>query len=547
MGGKAGRHAPVFGKYQQKAEFFMCSCVGKSNHNVQKTPGGLIFRQRWNNLQFVTSASFLLTVYADYLTSARRNLQCSSGTITPPQLLAFAKSQVDYILGDNPRATSYMVGYRKNYPQQVHHRASSIVSFKVNPSFVTCRGGYATWFSRKASNPNLLTGAIVGGPDAYDNFADRRDNYQQTEPATYNNAPLLGVLARLNAGHAGYNQLLQVDVPLLKPTAAQPETKVTPNAGLTAIAQKLTSSWNADGKKYYRYSVTVTNKSNKTIKNLNISVTKLYGPLWGLTKTAGGSYGLPTWVNSLPAGKSIELVYIHTNAPAEVKINVLVIMVLVFHGEVPKHHHPRVGYDVSNVTVAEQLWQSIRVKRLSDISALDVKHAKVLERSAHSSPQCRTITSMVELDQHSEFLRNLDTALMPDAKTANHSHNDCIFKETLMPSNEVLSAAECSNVNNNNFIIRETNMNNHLSHGFHTPPMNNNSDLTERKKYRRESFLRWKNSRCKTNTHFASGDCNTPFTTNDFSEQAILAFRCLIPLDDGSWFNDESIRSIRVV
>ncbi|PWA21989.1 endoglucanase 6 [Artemisia annua] len=40
MGGKAGRHAPVFGKYQQKAEFFMCSCVGKSNHNVQKTPGG---------------------------------------------------------------------------------------------------------------------------------------------------------------------------------------------------------------------------------------------------------------------------------------------------------------------------------------------------------------------------------------------------------------------------------------------------------------------------------------------------------------------------
>lgn len=94
MGGKAHGHGPVFGKYQEKAEFFMCSCVGKSSRNVQKTPGGLIFRQRWNNLQFVTSASFLLTVYADYLTSARRNLQCSSGTFTPTQLLAFAKSQV---------------------------------------------------------------------------------------------------------------------------------------------------------------------------------------------------------------------------------------------------------------------------------------------------------------------------------------------------------------------------------------------------------------------------------------------------------------------
>jgi endoglucanase len=116
--------------------------------------------------------------------------------------------QVDYILGDNPRATSYMVGYGNNYPQRVHHRGSSIVSIKANPKFVSCVGGYATWFSSKKSNTNVLTGAIVGGPDAYDDFADERKNYEQTEPATYNNAPLIGVLARLSGGHGGYNQLL---------------------------------------------------------------------------------------------------------------------------------------------------------------------------------------------------------------------------------------------------------------------------------------------------------------------------------------------------
>ena len=198
----------MFEKYQQKAEYFMCSCIGKGGRNVQKTPGGLIYRQRWNNLQFVTSASFLLTVYSDYLQSAGRSIQCSSGTASPSELLNFAKSQVDYILGDNPRATSYMVGYGSTYPQQVHHRGSSIVSIKANPSFVTCRGGYATWFSRKASDPNLLDGAIVGGPDGYDNFADERDNYEQTEPATYNNAPILGVLARLNGGKNPFSQLL---------------------------------------------------------------------------------------------------------------------------------------------------------------------------------------------------------------------------------------------------------------------------------------------------------------------------------------------------
>ncbi|XP_058111585.1 endoglucanase 6-like [Magnolia sinica] len=118
--------------------------------------------------------------------------------------------EVDYILRDNPRTTSYMVGYGSNFPQQVHHRGSSFVSVKVDPSFMCCREGYNTWYSRKASDPNLLVGAIVGGPDAYDNFADERENYEQTEPATYNNAPLLGVLARLNGENSGLNQLLPV-------------------------------------------------------------------------------------------------------------------------------------------------------------------------------------------------------------------------------------------------------------------------------------------------------------------------------------------------
>ncbi|CAA6665864.1 unnamed protein product [Spirodela intermedia] len=177
--GKAGKHAAVFERYQQKAEYFMCACLGKGSRNVRRTPGGLLFRQRWNNLQFVSTAAFSLTVYSDYLTSAGKNLRCSGGTAAPAELLSFAKSQVDYILGTTPGT----------FPQQVHHRASSIVSIKVNPSFVSCRGGYDTWYGRKGSDPNLLVGAIVGGPDAYDNFADERDNFEQTEPATYNNAP----------------------------------------------------------------------------------------------------------------------------------------------------------------------------------------------------------------------------------------------------------------------------------------------------------------------------------------------------------------------
>ncbi|XP_074264981.1 endoglucanase 6-like [Silene latifolia] len=343
MQGKGGVYRSVFQKYQQKAEYFMCSCLGKGSRNVQKTPGGLIYRQRWNNMQFVTSASFLLTVYSDYLSSSHSSMQCSGMNVLPSELFSTAKSQVDYILGDNPRATSYMVGYGNNYPQQVHHRASSIVSYKANPTFVACRQGYATWYGRKASDPNVLTGATVGGPDAYDNFADERDNYEQTEPATYNNAPLIGVLARLT-GHSGYSQLLPVEIPDVKPVSPKPtpapqakptpkpKAKFTPapqakpthapasSSAPVAIKQQKTSSWVFRGRTYYRYSASVTNKSAKPIKHMQISIKGLHGPIYGLTKY-GNSYIFPAWVNSLPAGKSLEFVYIHASTPASVSVS----------------------------------------------------------------------------------------------------------------------------------------------------------------------------------------------------------------------------------
>ncbi|KAI3866844.1 hypothetical protein MKX03_006734, partial [Papaver bracteatum] len=71
----------------------MCACLGKGIQNVQKTAGGLLFHQRWNNLQFVTSAAFLMTVYADYLTTDEENVQCPRGTASLDEFHAMDKSQ----------------------------------------------------------------------------------------------------------------------------------------------------------------------------------------------------------------------------------------------------------------------------------------------------------------------------------------------------------------------------------------------------------------------------------------------------------------------
>ena len=102
--------------------------------------------------------------------------------------------QVDYILGSNPLNMSYMVGYGKKFPKRIHHRGSSLPSISQHPQHIDC-GGRDTYFSTNNPNPNLLTGAVVGGPDIKDSYADSRSDYEHSEPTTYINAPLVGLLA----------------------------------------------------------------------------------------------------------------------------------------------------------------------------------------------------------------------------------------------------------------------------------------------------------------------------------------------------------------
>ncbi|XP_072969295.1 endoglucanase 11-like [Typha angustifolia] len=187
-------------QYRSKAEFYLCSCLNKNNNgsNVRRTPGGLLFVRQWNNLQYVSGAAFLLTAFSDYLAKSNQELHCPQGSMGPQEILAFAKFQTDYILGSNPLGLSYLVGFGPKYPKRVHHRAASTISYKEDKSFIGCAQGYDSWFGRQKDNPNVLIGAIVGGPNAKDEFRDKRGNYMQTEACTYNTAPMVGLFAKFN-------------------------------------------------------------------------------------------------------------------------------------------------------------------------------------------------------------------------------------------------------------------------------------------------------------------------------------------------------------
>ncbi|KAL6124596.1 hypothetical protein ACLB2K_077108 [Fragaria x ananassa] len=195
--GKVPANSGPWSQYKNQAEQFICSFIQKGNSNVKKTPGGLLWFLPFNNLQYTATATLVATIYSEYLSPKHAPIQCSGGIVQSPALLDLARSQVDYILGSNPNGMSYMVGYGSKYPTQVHHRGASIVSIKKDPSPVACQAGFDAWFNKNAPNPNVLDGAIVGGPNDSDGYTDSRSNFQMAEAATVNTAPLVGVLAKL--------------------------------------------------------------------------------------------------------------------------------------------------------------------------------------------------------------------------------------------------------------------------------------------------------------------------------------------------------------
>ncbi|CAK9148825.1 unnamed protein product [Ilex paraguariensis] len=164
--------------------------------SLEQVYGGLLFKMDDSNMQYVTSTAFLLVTYAKYLTSAHMIVNCGGTIVTPKRLRTIAKKQVDYLLGDNPLKMSYMVGYGARYPQRIHHRGSSLPSITAHPAKIQCSSGFNIMNSQ-SPNPNILVGAIVGGPDQHDQFPDKRSDYEQSEPATYINAPLVGALSYL--------------------------------------------------------------------------------------------------------------------------------------------------------------------------------------------------------------------------------------------------------------------------------------------------------------------------------------------------------------
>jgi endoglucanase len=140
-----------------------------------RTAGGLAYVDSagWGALRYAANTAFLALVYSDQLSDATKKQRYHD----------FAVRQINYALGQNPRNSSYVVGFGSNSPRNVHHR--------------TAHGSWSDNINDPTMSRHILYGALVGGPDTSDNYTDNRQDFTKNEVATDYNAGFTSALARL--------------------------------------------------------------------------------------------------------------------------------------------------------------------------------------------------------------------------------------------------------------------------------------------------------------------------------------------------------------
>ncbi|WP_129843580.1 glycoside hydrolase family 9 protein [Streptomyces sp. RFCAC02] len=156
--------------------------TGVNGQSVRYSPGGQAFLDTWGSLRYAANTAFVALVYSDWLDA--------TDSTRAARYRAFGEDQIDYALGDNPRGSSYVVGFGENPPQNPHHR--------------TAHGSWTDQLTNPVETRHVLYGALVGGPSsANDQYTDSRQDYVSNEVATDYNAGFSGALAVMAARYGG--------------------------------------------------------------------------------------------------------------------------------------------------------------------------------------------------------------------------------------------------------------------------------------------------------------------------------------------------------
>ncbi|DBA75362.1 TPA: hypothetical protein ACH3X1_010629 [Trebouxia sp. C0004] len=148
---------------------------------VQYTPAGLAWVSEWGTLRYTMNAALIAEIWSQNI--------AATDSLNSNRYECWARSQMKYVLGSDGVGHSFVVGFGVTPPVQCHHRAASCPAAPATCTFDN--------FNADTANPQVLYGAMVGGPGVDDSYIDVRSDYVKNEVAVDYNAGFTGVLAAL--------------------------------------------------------------------------------------------------------------------------------------------------------------------------------------------------------------------------------------------------------------------------------------------------------------------------------------------------------------
>jgi endoglucanase len=132
------------------------------------TPAGYAMINTWGSARYNCGAQLCALVY-------------QKAHPARTDIAAWARGQMEYLMGNNPMGYSYIVGYGGAYAHHPHHRAA--------------HGSTTNNMNVPAEHRHILWGALVGGPDGDDFHNDVTTDFVYNEVAIDYNAAFVGALA----------------------------------------------------------------------------------------------------------------------------------------------------------------------------------------------------------------------------------------------------------------------------------------------------------------------------------------------------------------
>lgn len=206
--------------------------IGVNGAKVAYTPGGHARLDQWGSFRYAANTALSAFIYSDFV----------SDPVKKARYKDFAEQQINYILGQNPRGCSYLMGYGNCPPLHPHHRTS--------------HGSWNNDIDDPVNSRHILYGALSGSVGLDDSFGDAIRTYQSTEPADDYNAGLVGALAKMYNMYGG-SPISDNNFPLA-------DISHTCKDEYAAFARNMSVSANG-----YSISIYIENRSAWPARNLN--------------------------------------------------------------------------------------------------------------------------------------------------------------------------------------------------------------------------------------------------------------------------------------